>query len=150
MLVLPPFFLFSGSRIIDNHWLTDENLLFCPGADLPFWSVPLPSGADLPLLFSLTFFLERAVLPLLFGALILSIHQIVVPSPFPPHFAALSIQSNIDSTSVFIAPQSSQALLLSAVRPTADQSNRQTDLQPTDRPIEINLFHYHFRLISQH
>ena len=31
-----------------------ENLFFCPRADLPLWSVPLPVRADLPLLFSLT------------------------------------------------------------------------------------------------
>jgi hypothetical protein len=39
--------------------------------------------------------------------LMLSIHRIVVPSPFPPHF---TVQSNIDSARIFIAPQSSQAL----------------------------------------
>jgi hypothetical protein len=106
--------LLSGDRSLLSS--TNEILFFCPGADLPFWSVPLPRGAVLPLLFSLTIvFWKGQFCPCFLAHLILSIHQIVVPSPFPPHF----VQSNIDSTRLFIASQSS------------DRPTRPTD--PTDR-----------------
>ena len=86
--------------------------------------------ADLPSFCSLPFFLWKGQFRPRFLA-----HLILSFTLCHPHFRLIFhclVQSDIDSTRIFIAPHSSQALFLSSTRhPTPC---RPTDPRPTDRP----------------